>query len=48
MPVASEPASGSVITRAAKPPLATTGSRRAFCSSLPNSMIGLVAAVADP
>ena len=43
MPVASEPAEGSVIASAASPPSAMRGSRRAFCSSLPYSISGLMA-----
>ncbi len=43
MPVASDPALGSVITRAASPPPAITGRRRRFISSGPKSMRGLMA-----
>ena len=43
IPVASEPAVGSVMTSEASPPVAITGSSRFFCSSLPKSINGLVA-----
>ncbi|KAG1432976.1 hypothetical protein G6F57_022528 [Rhizopus arrhizus] len=43
MPVASEPAEGSVMTSEARPPSAMRGRRRCFCSSLPNSIKGLMA-----
>ena len=43
MPVASEPASGSVMQKAPSPPSAIFGSRRRFCSSLPKSIKGLMA-----
>src|SRR6218665_2831865 len=43
MPVASEPASGSVMASAPRAPSAMRGSRRVFCSSLPQSIKGLMA-----
>ena len=43
MPVASEPASGSVMASAPSPPSAMRGSRRRFCSSLPKSISGFIA-----
>ena len=43
MPVASEPASGSVIASAPIAPSATRGSNRCFCSSLPKSITGFIA-----
>ncbi len=42
MPVASEPASGSVMQRQPRPPSAILGSRRRFCSSLPKSIKGFI------
>ena len=42
MPVASEPAPGSVITSDPSPPFAMTGSRRAFCSWVPTSISGFI------
>ena len=43
MPVASEPAVGSVIVSEASAPSAMTGSKRCFCSSLPKSISGFIA-----
>ena len=43
MPVASEPASGSVIASAPIAPWATRGSRRRFWSSVPKSISGFIA-----
>ena len=43
MPVASEPASGSVMASDARPPSAMRGSSRCFCSSLPKSISGFMA-----
>ena len=43
MPVASEPAPDSVMASEARAPSATRGSRRAFCSSEPKSITGLIA-----
>ena len=43
MPVASEPAAGSVMVSDAIPPSSITGSRRFFCSSVPKSINGLIA-----
>ena len=43
MPVASEPASGSVMQRHPSPPAAIFGSRRRFCSSVPKSIRGFMA-----
>ena len=43
IPVASEPAVGSVITSEASAPSATFGSKRFFCSSLPQSTSGFIA-----
>ena len=43
MPVASEPALGSVMHSAPIAPAATRGSSRFFCSSLPKSISGFIA-----
>ncbi len=43
MPVASEPASGSVMASAPSPPAAMRGKSRRFCSSAPKSMSGFIA-----
>src|SRR5678815_3677497 len=43
MPVASDPAVGSVIVNDAMPPFAITGSSRFFCASVPKSISGLIA-----
>ena len=43
MPVASDPADGSVMHSAASPPRAIRGSKRCFCSSVPKSMRGFIA-----
>ena len=43
MPVASDPAVGSVITSDASAPAATLGRRRCFCSSVPKSTSGFIA-----
>jgi hypothetical protein len=43
IPVASDPAVGSVIVSDASPPRAITGSRRSLCASLPKSMSGFIA-----
>ena len=43
MPVASEPAEGSVMVSDARPPSSITGNQRFFCSSVPKSITGLIA-----
>ena len=43
MPVASEPALGSVMASAPRPPSAMRGSSRCFCSSVPKSISGFMA-----
>jgi hypothetical protein len=43
MPVASEPAVGSVIVSEARPPRAITGRSLRFCSSVPKSTSGFIA-----
>ena len=42
MPVASEPALGSVMTKDPIPPSAMRGNKRFFCSALPNSINGFM------
>ena len=42
MAVASDPAPGSVIDKEPSPPFTITGSSRRFCSSVPNSISGLL------